>query len=125
MRIGRYADGHGGIYAGIVRGEHGDYHVFLAEHDADRDMIYEVAKIGALSVVADDHQDFGLPTQDQGALLYANLRHFMDKGWHWTGDVYPPDDDCMWCIAMAYGRNADARKTDACRARYVRTEPCA
>lgn len=125
MRIGRYADGKGGIYAGIVRGADADRHVFLAEQSTGRDVIYETARTFAASVTADHHSDFRIPTRDEGGLLYVNLRYLLNDGWHWTCEEYPPDRECMWVIAMAYGRHADARKTDACRARAVRTEPCA
>ncbi len=124
MRVGRYAEGKGGIYAGIVRGDDCDWHVFLSEQMMGRDVIYEAARVFALAVNADGHSDFRLPTRNEGALLYTNLRHMMNEGWTWTCDEYPPDKECQWVIAMAYGRNADARKTDACRARAVRVERC-
>jgi hypothetical protein len=125
MRIGRYWDGHGGIYAGIARGTDYDYHLILAENDMRRDMPYKAAVDWCRYVSADGFRDFRLPNRAEGALLYANLKDKFSDFWHWTSEDYPPDAECKWAIAFAYGRNADARMSDACRARAVRIEPCA
>ncbi len=122
-RIGRYWDQMGGLYSGVVRHEVGDFHVILAEPDAKRDMIYMNAYNWATKLMADGREDFRLPTRSEAALLYANMRDRIADGWMWTCDDYPADSDCKWVIAFPYGRNADARKTDACRARAVRLEP--
>ena len=123
-RIGRYWEGHGGIYAGIARGEDCDYHLILAEDDEKRDMTWERAMDWAVNLVHEDFCDYNLPTRAEGALIYANLKDKCNDGWMWTCEPYPADNECAWVIAMAFGRNADARLTDACRARAVRTEPC-
>ena len=122
MRIGRYAEGKGGIYAGVVRMEDGDYHLFVAEVGTKRDVIWKNAMAWAQGVSIDGHSDFALPTRKQAALLYANLQDGFEDRWWWTSELYPPDEKCAWVQTMGYGRQADARLTDACRACAVRVE---
>ncbi len=122
MRIGRYAEGKGGIYAGIVIGVYFDSHVFLSPMQSQRDIIFVDAIDFAATTRMDDHADFRLPNVREGALLYANLQsHFADL-WYWLGDLYHADKNCAWVQTFGYGRQADARLTDACRACAVRTE---
>lgn len=124
-RVGRYWDGHGGIYAGITPGKDCDYHLILSLEDMKRDVIWENALVWARAARADGHSDFDLPDLKQAALLYANLKECFDPVWYWSRDPYPPDlKACAWVQTFGYGRQADARITDACRARAVRVEPC-
>tara|TARA_R110000868_G_scaffold139445_1_gene354258 strand:- start:69 stop:461 length:393 start_codon:yes stop_codon:yes gene_type:complete len=127
-RIGRYWDDHGGIYAGISVGADCDYHVILCDDKNLRDIIYlnAIQWTDALCIRAHGgFKDWKLPTRQQAALLYANLQDQFEDKWYWTRDKYPPDiENCMWVQTFGYGRQADARKTDACRARAVRVEKC-
>ena len=122
-RIGRYWDGHGGIYAGILGMPDADYHLILGEQ-TKRDVIWALAADWALTVHADELNDFRLPTRKEAALLYANLQDHFEDRWFWTGEPYPPDSKCAWVQTFGYGRQADARLTDACRACAVRIERC-
>lgn len=124
-RIGRYWDGQGGIYAGIARGQAFDYHLILSIEDGKRDVIWTAANEWTNGIEFDGHRDFRLPTRSEAALLYANVRDHISEHWHWTNEEYPPDKECMWAEAFSYGRQADCRKTDACRARAVRIFQCA
>lgn len=123
MRIGRYWEGHGGIYAGIIGGgDKGDFHLIESVEEVRRDVTWNDARDWAHSVLADGFNDFRLPHRDEAALLYANLKNQHEDLWYWCDDVYPADDRCAWVQTFGYGRQADARKTDACRARAVRIE---
>lgn len=124
-RIGRYWDGHGGIYAGITRGEDADYHLILGVTQTARDVIWKDAYAWSKMQSADGHTEFWLPNRRQAALLYANLHDMFEDLWYWTCELYPPDEKCAWVQTFGYGRQADARLTDACRACAVRIELCA
>ncbi len=123
-RIGRYAEGKGGIYAGIIVGTEFDSHVYLYPQLTQRDLIWTKASKWANETISDGHQDFNLPTCRQGALLFANLKDRFPDLWFWICELYPPDMHCAWVQTFGYGRQADARLTDACRACAVRTERC-
>ncbi len=130
-RIGRYWEG--GIYAGITPGEQGDFHLIAMEPAINldghvpRDVIYAEAEAFVFRLTHASNaefRDWRLPTRQEAALLYANIRGYFNEGWHWTSDPYPPDHTCHWVQSFAYGRQCDARMTDACRVRLVRTVPC-
>lgn len=120
MRIGRYWEGQGGIYAGLTRKPEGDFHLVVSPEDMRRDLIHHLAKKWANGICSDGHKDFRLPTPPEAALLYANLKEFFEDRWYWTIEPYPADELCAWVQTFGYGRQADARMTDACRARAVR-----
>lgn len=120
-RIGRYWEGHGGIYAGITATREGDFHLILGEQ-TKRDMPWQLGSDWAKAYTADGHLDFGLPTRKEAALLYANLQSQFPDLWFWTCEPYPADPECAWVQTFGYGRQADARRFDACRACAVRTE---
>ncbi len=122
-RIGNEWPEAGGIYAGIVRAHPVDCHLILAKEDLKRDIIYGNACDWARSVVADGHTDFRLPIRREAALLYANLQDCFEDLWYWTLEPYHADPLCAWVQTFGYGRQADARMTDACRARAVRVFP--
>ena len=119
-RIGELWEGHGGIYAGIVRG---DFHLILKDAKKITDLPYAQAVEWATKI-HDKFKDWRLPTRQEAALLYANLQDQFENAWYWTGDQYPPDDACMWVQTFGYGRQADLRKTDGARTCAIRTEPC-
>jgi len=85
-RIGQPWPGQGGTYAGLVRGEAGqpDQHVILADAKPPTRLAWAAGIKRAMTVEADGHADFSMPTRDESALLYTNLRVQMDGGWHWT-----------------------------------------
>lgn len=123
-KIGRYWGGHGGIYAGITAGKNHDSHLILAPEISRRDVIWREAVAIACAHSDDGKNDFRLPYLAEAALLYANLKHYFEDMWYWTADFYPPDNNCAWVQTFGYGRQADARLTDACRVCAVRIEPC-
>lgn len=119
-RIGRYWDGQGGIFAGITPKADGDYCLIRGNLAQQRDVIWREAREQADAFQADGHFDFRLPTREEAALLYANLRGEFEDKWYWTGDTYHADPKCAWVQTFGYGRQADARMTDACRVVAVR-----
>ena len=113
----------GGIYAGVARGLNGaaDYHVILCKADQKRDMTWENAMRWAAGLSDEGFTDWRLPTHQEAALLYANLKDQFSDRWYWCSDNYPQDDTCRWVQTFGYGRQADARMTDGCHARAIRT----
>lgn len=133
-RIGQTWIGEGGIYAGITRRgayahpdltDERDCHLIVASPALwlKRDVIYGYACDWARHFQADGHADFRLPNRREAALLYANLQDHFEDMWYWTLDPYHADSKCAWVQTFGYGRQADARMTDACRACAVRIIP--
>jgi len=121
-RIGWDWEEHGGIFAGVARSysELPDMGVILCKADTRRDMPWEHAMQWAAELRAEDFGDWILPTHQIAALLYANLKDHFDDKWYWCSDAYPQDVTCRWVQTFGYGRQADARMTDGCRARAIR-----
>jgi hypothetical protein len=115
----------GGVYAGIT---HKNEHlVLMFPHQSKRDMTC----VDAFDLA--DHRNVAihtskpiwrLPTRKEAALLYANLQDWFEDMWYWTGEAYHADTSCNWVQTFGYGRQADARRTDACRVCLVRSFPC-
>jgi len=104
----------GGIYAGITRNN--EHLVLQYPHASRRDMTFIN---GGMSI----ESGWRLPTRAEAALLYANLQEWFEDMWYWTSDEYPADNRCHWVQTFGYGRQADARDTDACRVCAVKTFP--
>ena len=72
-------------YAGIVidpdNGQPTHHLVLLPEQPADR-LTWDEAIAWAASIGAE------LPTRQEAALLYANLKPALEPEWHWTGEQY-------------------------------------
>ena len=113
MRIGDTWNG--GVYAGITR--YNEHLILQFPHLIKRDVTWS----DALKSVA---APWRLPMRVEAALLYANLQDYFDPLWYWTKEDYPPDrEQCVWVQTFGYGRQADARMTDACRVCAVRSFP--
>ena len=86
-RIGQVWSTEGGIYAGLVRGTDGgpDQHVILAATLPSELLDWAAAKKWAAALRESGYADWSLPSRDEAALLYTNVRDQVDPGWHWTG----------------------------------------
>lgn len=105
----------GGVYAGITKDS--EDLVFMFPHAIGRDVIASDAD-KALT------DGWRLPKPHESALLFANAKGYFDDRWYWTSEPYPPDPElCRWVQSFGYGRQADARVTDACRVVMVKTFP--
>jgi hypothetical protein len=119
--IGQPWPGQGGIYAGLARGEDGapDYHLVLAIEQPAVRVKWDAGMDWAKGVEADGHQDFGLPTRFESALLYANLRDQFDtSAWYWTSTQY--SDDYAWNQDFDSGYQGSSDKSYEGRVRAVR-----
>jgi hypothetical protein len=116
-KIGDAWPEHGGIYAGISRGEDGaaDAHIVLLEATPEDGMTWADAVKWAKSL----GDGARLPTRFESALLYANLRDKLDTdNWHWTGTQY--SDYNAWSQYFSNSTQNCYYKSAKARARAVR-----
>lgn len=65
-----------------------------------------------------------LPTRDESALLYANVRDQIDQDyWHWTATQHASGPSSAWIQDFTYGYQYGHRKGLHGRARAVRRVP--
>ena len=116
-RIGQRLPDHGGIYAGIAKGEDGqpDHHLILLD-DKPASTLNWKAAVAWGAKVGD-----GLPTRDESALLYAHLRDEFESGWHWTGTQ--DSSYGAWSQYFNNGGQVSYGKKFEARARAVRRLP--
>jgi hypothetical protein len=115
-RVGTQWAEHGGIYAGIMRGETGqpDYHLILVEGDIAAN--WTKAKEWAATINAE------LPTRREQSLLFANLKDRFNRDWYWSGEQGADDDGYAWLQDFSDGNQSYSlsRKAYEYRARAVR-----
>ncbi|MDR8394985.1 DUF1566 domain-containing protein [Paraburkholderia sp. USG1] len=61
-----------------------------------------------------------LPTRQEQALLYANLKAEFESSWYWSGETHENDSGWAWCTGFSYGIQDSYDKYDELRARAVR-----
>ena len=101
-------------YAGIVLDEDGNprHHLILlpAETDAIK---WDDARRWALDNGGE------LPTRQEQALLYANLKHRFDRAWYWSSEKHADDPYSAWSQTF-YNGYQDGTSDNKQRARAVR-----
>jgi len=114
-RIGTLWAEHGGIYAGIVRGQDGasDYHLILLPDTTDK-LNWDDAITWAKNLDAE------LPTRREQAILFGNLSNEFELGWHWSKEQHADNSDYAWMQGFDYGNQHNNRKSNEYRARAVR-----
>ena len=106
----------GEIYAGLVlgQGETPDYHLFLLHEKAEW-ATWDKAIAWAESVGG------SLPTRQEHAILYGNLKHEFEPSWHWSNEQHADDSDCAWMQNFDNGyQYITGHKSYEGRARAVR-----
>jgi hypothetical protein len=103
-------------YAGAVLNEDGTlkHHLVLMAPKPDDTMTWQAARSWAASVGGD------LPNRQESALLYANCKPHIEGVWHWTSDVYEPNESYAWVQHFGYGYQLYVRKDYDYAARAVR-----
>ena len=61
-----------------------------------------------------------LPTRQEQALLYANLKAEFEPDWYWSSESYAPNDAYAWFQGFGYGYQGGNRKSYEAQARAVR-----
>ena len=123
MKIGKYYEEHGGIYAGMLRGEPGclDYHIFHAgaEHEiisADWKTACEKAKLPV-----NGFTDWSLPDRSEARLLSINSPDSFDQSeWYWTSTQDAGSSDYAWLQDFSDVSQENDHKLTEYRARAVR-----
>ena len=105
----------GEVYAGIVLGKDGapDHHLFLLPAKAEQ-LTWNKAIEWAQA------QGGNLPTRQEQAILYGNLKHEFERDWYWSCEQHAVDSDYAWMQSFGYGTQTSVRKANELRARAVR-----
>ena len=119
--IGEVWPGHGGIYAGIVRGDPGqpDYHLIVATEDFG-ECKWQAAMDRAKGILGGDYT---LPKRKEQAVLFGNVPELFEKASYWSCEPYASDAGYAWYQYFYDGSQYDFPKGDELRARAVRRLP--
>ena len=102
-------------YAGLVLGPDGlaAHHLILLPGEAE-DITWADAKAWAEQAGGE------LPTRQEQALLYANLKHEFQPNWYWSSQTHESDSSYAWTQYFSNGYQGNGGKSYAGRARAVR-----
>ena len=105
----------GEVYAGLVLGQNGgrDYHLFLLPAKTEA-LTWDKAIEWAESVGG------SLPTLQDQAILYGNLKHEFEPRRYWSCQLYENNHDYVMMHNFEYGRQDGYHKSGEYRARVVR-----
>lgn len=108
----------GEIYAGIVLGQNGegDHHLILLPAKTEP-LTWDKAVNWAKSVGGT------LPTRQEQAILYGNLKHEFEPRWYWSCEQHANDSGCAWMQYFSNGGQGSSLKSYEGRARAVRRVP--
>lgn len=110
----------GEVYAGLSRNHDTGawHHLVLLPATTDKILTWQEAIDWARSVGGE------LPTRDESALLYANVRDLLDQDhWYWTSTPHASEPSWAWYQGVYDGGQYDDRKDLHLRARAVRRVP--
>jgi hypothetical protein len=102
-------------YAGLVLAADGTlmHHLILLPGEGE-DLDWEAAQQWAQNAGG------ALPTRQEQALLFANLKGQFKPTWYWSADSYEDDGSFAWVQYFNYGGQDDNHKSYEGRARAVR-----
>ena len=109
-------------YAGIVIDpdtSQPTYHLILQPHRPIAQLTWDEAIAWAAAIGAE------LPTVQESALLYANLRLAFSPEWHWTSQQSAHSASEAWIECFGGGGQGGLDKGYKCRACAIRREPIA
>lgn len=148
--VGQHWQGHGGIYAGLIREGDQQFHLIMATgeeavaklpwgkfgeeiegefsfvngpHNTQLILAADPENAAAkfvTAIEADGHTDFYLPAQKELMLLYINLQDQCGTGWHWSSTQYSAH--CAWFTDFGDGHQYIGLKDLSCAVRAVRRE---
>ena len=104
-------------YAGIALGAEGEpsHHLILLPGDGD--MTWSKASEWAASIGGE------LPTRQEQALLFANLKGKFEQAYYWANEQYASYTDSAWSQDFNYGYQYYGSKDSELRARAIRRVP--
>jgi len=105
-----------GIYAGITTAPDGAiYALMLLAEEPESDLTWQAATAWAASLGA------SLPTRQEGALLFANVKPHFRTTWHWLSEEM--GGSFAWDQGFLNGGQGSSHKSFEGRARAVRRLP--
>ena len=109
---------HGERYAGLLFDANGlaSHHLILLPGEAE-DIKWDAAKEWASKVGGE------LPTRQEQALLFANLKSEFKPNWYWSGEQYEEDSSYAWDQYFLNGGQGYYHESYSGRARAVRRFP--
>ena len=105
-------------YAGVVLGSDGriSHHLIVLPGQADN-VDWDSARAWASAAGGE------LPTRQEQALLYANLKSEFDGAWYWSAEPHEMEGSYAWLQYFYGGFQSTGLKSYEGRARAVRTVP--
>ena len=102
-------------YAGIVLDDDGNVSHHLVLLPGERDgLTWDKAITWA------EQAGGVLPTRQEQALLYANLKRLFQEAWYWSSEVHESNGSCAWGQTFNDGTQLTSHKSYEGRARAVR-----
>lgn len=103
-------------YAGIVIDEdgHPTHHLILLPQQPETRLTWDAAMEWAKGIGAE------LPTRQEQALLYANLKRAFDRAWYWSSEQHAGDASLAWLQYFGGGIQLSNDKGYQGRVRAVR-----
>ena len=120
--IGQAWPGEGGVFAGLLKGEDGDYAVIVPLDPAsDIDAApWTEAIAAAAKFKSAQHQDYAAATRAELALCFHNVPELFTKDWYWSSSPYAGYASYAWYQHFTTGTQNYGRKDTQLRARAVR-----
>jgi hypothetical protein len=84
-----------GTFAGITTKPDGTHHAVVLLPDQGTELTWNKAMNWAKKLKAE------LPSRPVAALLFANVKAKLQRGWHWTSEE--DDASCAWVCDFIYG----------------------
>ncbi len=119
--VGAEWPGQGGVFAGLIRGEHGapDYLLILGP-EREMEASWQAAMDWAAGLQEEGHQDFTLPSRAEQAVLFGNCRDRFERDYYWSREQHAEDADYAWSQYFGDGDQSCNHKNYEWRARAVR-----
>ena len=120
--IGEAWPGEGGVFAGLLKGEDGDYALIVPLDPAsDVDAAsWKEAIVAAGKFKTAQHHDYSSATRGELALCFHNVPGIFKKNWYWSSTPYAGYASYAWCQHFSNGYQYYYRKDYELRARAVR-----
>ena len=120
--IGEDWPGEGGVFAGILKGEDGDYALIVPLDPAsDVDAApWKEALAAAGKFKTAQHQDYSPATRGELALCFRNVPGLFKKDWYWSSTPSAGNASYAWCQSFGHGYQDYGLKDNQLRARAVR-----
>lgn len=112
---------HGGIYAGIARGQNGvTPHILIAGPEFDGYANWNTAMKWARDITINGRNDFSLPSRLEARRLMDTVPQLFKAEWYWLCEQHAGDSDYAWSQHFTNGLQLYWDKSNDDRVRAVR-----